>query len=266
MPEATRPPVVLTCSGSDPSGGAGIEADIQAIHSIGAHATTAITALTVQNSRGLLEIHPVNASVLLAQIRTILQDIDVAVIKLGMLGSVEIAEALSFVLRDFPNIPVVLDPILASGNGTPVCDDELLLFMRDQLFPQVSVLTPNAQEARRLAPAADNLNACAQALLDMGCDHVLITGGDENTAEITNLFYSHRREMQVYHWERIPGKFHGTGCTLASALAALLAQGSELVNAVHEAQQFVWESIRHAYPIGAGQWIPNRLFWANRKK
>lgn len=266
MKDRIRPPVVLTCSGSDPCGGAGIEADIQAIHSIGAHAVTAITALTVQNTLGLQEIYPVNASVFLQQVRAIMQDTTVATIKLGMLGSIEIAEAVSVILRDFPNIPVVLDPILVSGNGKSVVDDELLLFMREYLFPQVLILTPNASEARRLSPSADNLNACAQALLDMGCEFVLITGGDEMTHDVANLLYSNRREMQVFHWERIPGRFHGTGCTLASAIAGFIAQGCDPATAVQEAQKYVFEAIRHAYVIGEGQWIPNRLFWAMRQQ
>jgi hydroxymethylpyrimidine/phosphomethylpyrimidine kinase len=157
---------------------------------------------------------------------------------------------------------VVLDPVLIAGGGTDLADAEIRDAMTVLLFPLTTMLTPNSNEARLLAPEGDNLDACAQEILDKGCEFVLVTGTHEATPQVTNILYGNRRQIETFDWERLPGTYHGSGCTLSSAIAGLLAQGIDPVTAAHEAQEYTWESLKQSYRIGMGQTIPNRLFWA----
>lgn len=259
---STTVPVVMTMSGCDPSGGAGIQADIEALASHGCHGAPVITAITVQDTHSIKEITAVDATLLISQARAVLEDIPVAAVKIGLLPSVEIVEAIHGVLADYPEMIVVLDPVLAGGDGTQIASEDILAAMENLLLPRATVLTPNSLEARRLAPEADNLDACGMALLDRGCEFVLITGTHEKTSHVSNALYANHRHLESFNWERLPGNYHGSGCTLASSIAGLLAQGLEPFNAIHEAQEYTWETLRHGYRIGMGQLLPNRLFWA----
>lgn len=262
MTDAPRIPVVMTFAGNDPTGGAGIMADIETIASMGCHAVPVITALTVQDTQNVKRFEAVEAGLVIEQARAVLEDIKVDCFKIGMVGSVEIAEAIHSILIDYPDVPAVLDPVLAAGGGTVLAGDELMDAMVELLFPLVTVLTPNSQEARRLAREADTLEACAQELLDMGCEYVLITGTHENSPHVVNSLYGNFRFLEAFQWERLPETYHGSGCTLASAIAGMLAQGLDPFSAVHEAQEFTWEALRNGYRIGMGQHLPNRFFWA----
>lgn len=255
-------PVVMTFAGNDPSGGAGIQADIEAIASMGCQAAPVITALTVQDTRNVVRFEPVGSTLVVEQARAVLEDMPVACFKLGMLGSVENVEAIHTILSDYPEIPVVIDPILRAGGGNELAGEELLDAMTELLLPLATVLTPNSEEARRLAPEADTLDACGQELLATGCELVLITGTHENTASVDNSLYGSMRKLETFSWERLPHSYHGSGCTLASAIAGLLGQGLEPFTAIYEAQEYTWETLKHGYRIGMGQHQPNRLFWA----
>jgi len=258
-------PVVMTFSGTDATGGAGIQADIETLASMGCHTAPVITAITVQDTQSVKSYTPVDASDVIAQARAVLEDIPVAAFKIGMLGSVYNTEAIHTILMDYPNVPVVLDPVLASGNGDPLSDDAIKDALVNLLIPLTTVLTPNSVEARILAMEADTLDACAQELLDRGCEFVLITGSHENTPEVTNTLFGNRRLLESFSWERLPHHYHGSGCTLASAISGLLSQGLEPFTAIHEAQEYTWEALDHGYRIGMGQHIPNRLFWSARE-
>ena len=255
-------PVVMCFSGLDPTGGAGIQADIEAITSMGCHPAPVVTAMTVQDTQNLMRFEPCDPMLLIEQARAVLEDMPVKTFKLGMLGSVEIIEALHSILIDYPDIPVVFDPVLRAGAGGALIEDDALDSLRNLLLPQTSVLTPNSLEARALAPQADTLTACAEALQDMGCEFVLITGTHEATEDVTNTLYGNHRELEQFHFTRLPHQYHGSGCTLAASIAGLLAQGLEPFTAIHEAQNYTWEALNTAYRAGMGQWIPNRLFWA----
>lgn len=255
-------PVVMAISGSDPTGGAGIQADIEALASMGCHAAPLVTALTVQDTRRFMGREAVAATVLVRQARAVLEDVTVAAVKLGMLGSPAIVEAVHTLLRDCADMPVVLDPVLVAGGGGELADAETIAAMCELLLPLTTVLTPNTVEARRLVPGADTLEGCAQALLGRGVEFVLLTGTHEDTPQVVNSLYGNGRLIDTFSWERLPGSYHGSGCTLASAIAGLLAHGAEPLNAVLEAQEYTWETLRQAYRIGQGQLIPNRLFWA----
>jgi hydroxymethylpyrimidine/phosphomethylpyrimidine kinase len=262
MNESTNTPVVMNFAGTDPSGGAGIQADIETLISMGCHAAPVVTAVTVQDTQQLFRYQAMEPSLVIEQARAILEDIPVAAFKIGMLGSVENAEAIHSILIDYPDIPVVLDPLIAAGGGGELADDALIDAMVNLLFPLTTVLTPNSEEARAFAPEADTLDACAQELLELGSDFILITGSHENTPHVVNNLYSESRLLESYTWDRLPGVFHGTGCTLASAIAGLLAQDLPVTTAILEAQEFTWETLNNSYRIGMGQSIPNRLFWA----
>jgi hydroxymethylpyrimidine/phosphomethylpyrimidine kinase len=179
-----------------------------------------------------------------------------------MLGSVENVEVLHTLLLDYPTVPVVLDPVLASGAGSSLSDGYMIDAMVNLLFPLTTIVTPNSHEARLFSPEADNLDACAQEMLSQGCEFVLITGTHENSEKVTNLLYGHLRQLEAFAWERLPHSYHGSGCTLAAALAGLLAHGMDPHAAVHEAQEYTWETLKNGYRLGMGQYLPNRLFWA----
>ncbi len=256
-------PVVMVFAGLDPTGGAGIQADIEAIASQGCHASPIITAIAIQDTRDVQRVLATPADIIIEQARAVLDDVAVSAFKIGLLGSVEAAQAVHVLLRERPQIPVILDPVLRAGGGAPVATAQLIDAMNTLLLPLTTVLTPNAAEARTLAPEADTLDACAMALLDRGCEFVLITGADEPTPDVVNSLYGNHRRLEQFHWQRLPEQFHGSGCTLASSIAGLLAHGREPFTAIHEAQDYTWEALSRGYRIGKGQAIPNRLFWAH---
>ncbi|VAW86473.1 Hydroxymethylpyrimidine phosphate kinase ThiD [hydrothermal vent metagenome] len=259
-------PVVMTFAGNDATGGAGIQADIETLASMGCHAAPVITAITVQDTQSVKSYFPIEASTVIAQARTVLEDIPIAAFKIGMLGSVNNAEAIQMVIQDYPDIPVVLDPILVSGNGDPLSDNKIQDALSNLLIPLTTVLTPNSLEAKALATEADTLDACAQKLLDRGCEFVLVTGTHESTPNVNNSLFGNHRLLETFSWERLPFHYHGSGCTLASAIAGLLAQGLEPFTAIHEAQEYTWETLNYGYRIGMGQHIPNRLFWSTTEE
>lgn len=241
-----RIPVVMALSGLDPTGGAGIQADIEAIASMGCHTLPIVTALTVQTSQNVIRYESTDPLLLIEQARAVLEDIPVNAFKLGMLGNTQIIEAIHSILQDYPEPPVVLDPIISAGGGTPLSENDAVAAMRELLFPLTTVITPNSEEARLLAEQADTLDACAEQLQDMGCEYVLITGSHETTPAVTNTLYTNHRRLESFSWDRLPHSYHGSGCTLAASISALLAHGLDPFTAVHEAQEYTWQSLQQA--------------------
>ena len=270
MPDS--PPIVLAFSASDPSGGAGLQADILTLASLGCHPQSVITAVTVQDTVGVEEVMPLDAEWIADQARCVLEDMPVSVFKIGLLGSVEIIAAIAEVVSDYPEVPLVLDPVLASGRGDELATDDIISAMRELIIPQTTVLTPNSMEARRLAQeeADENdypsLNESARRLLALGCEYVLITGTHENTPEVVNTLYSRDGVVRSDAWQRLSGSYHGSGCTLAAAIAATLANGLDVAEAVRDAQEYTWQALSAGYRPGMGQHIPDRLFWAREEE
>jgi len=267
-------PVVLTFAGSDPTGGAGLQADILTLAGLGCHPLSVVTAVTVQDTVGVTDFLPLDPVWIADQARGVLEDMPVAAFKIGMLGSVEAAAAIAEIVSDYPDIPLVLDPVLSSGRGDEFANEELISVIKDLLLPQTTLITPNSVEARRLAQDEEvdedegedgdalALDECGERLLDLGCEYVLITGAHEQTALVTNRLYGPGHQREDTSWERLPGSYHGSGCTLASAIAALLSQGMAIDEAVKAAQEFTYEALRAGYRPGMGQYLPDRLFWA----
>jgi hydroxymethylpyrimidine/phosphomethylpyrimidine kinase len=251
-------PVVLSLSGHDPSGGAGIQADIETLGRLQCRPCTVITALTVQDTQDVKKVIPQRPDDVYAAAVAILSESPVAVIKIGLVGSAEVAIALHRLLDEFPAIPVVLDPVLRAGGGADLADTPLIHSMQSLLLPRTTILTPNSQEARMLASATD-LDACGQRLLTAGCQYVLITGAHEEGPRVINRLYDHNG-VESHSWERLPHSYHGSGCTLASAIAGGLARGWNVSSAVHEAQAFTWRALKAGYCPGRGQYLPDRWF------
>jgi hydroxymethylpyrimidine/phosphomethylpyrimidine kinase len=262
---SSSPPIVLSFAASDPSGGAGIQADLMTLSSMGCHALSVITAVTVQDTAGVDDILPIDSDWVADQARLVLEDMPVSAFKIGLLGSVENIAAIAEVVSDYPDVPLILDPVLASGRGDEMATDDMISALRELLVPQTTILTPNSLEARRLAQEEDediSLDECAKRLLEMGAEYVLITGTHENTPQVINTLYGPDGFVRSDSWDRLPGSYHGSGCTLASAIAATIANGLDIPEAVHEAQEYTWQSLAAAFRPGMGQHIPDRFFWA----
>ena len=267
-PSRLLPPSVLAFAGSDPSGGAGLQADLLTLAALGCHPLSVVTAITVQDTAGVEAVQAIDASWVAGQARALLVDMRVSAFKVGMVGSPENAAAIAAVVTEHPEVPLVLDPVLASGRGDPLASAQVMAALLERLVPRTTVLTPNSVEVRRLAAregeeALDLAPAvCAARLVERGARFVLVTGTHEPAREVVNVLYDARGVVRTDRWPRLPGEYHGSGCTLASAVAAALAKGHAVPDAVREAQEYTWRTLEQAYRPGAGQSIPDRLFAA----
>lgn len=247
---------VLIIAGSDSSGGAGVQADIKTVTMLGGYAATAITAITVQDTLGVSAIHPIPAELVAAQARAVLSDIGADAIKIGMLGDAATVEAVAEVLEQSPEIPAVIDPVMTAKHGAVLLDRDALAAFKARLVPRAALLTPNAPEAEALTglsvASLDDQRHAAEALLAAGAAAVLMKGGHLPGDRVTDLLVTPQGET-VFEAERVVSRHtHGTGCTLASACAAGLAQGLPLQEAVTGAWAYVQEAIARAPGFGRG--------------
>ncbi|MEV4556446.1 bifunctional hydroxymethylpyrimidine kinase/phosphomethylpyrimidine kinase [Kitasatospora sp. NPDC049285] len=266
MTTNTAPPRVLTVAGSDSGGGAGIQADLKAMLALGVHGMSVITAVTAQNSLGVQGYWELPAEAVRAQYRSVVDDIGVQAVKTGMLASIELVETVSELLADTP-APVVVDPVGVSKHGDALLAAEAVATVRERLLPVATLATPNLHEVTQLTGLtvtgeADML-AAARALRDLGPTWALIKGGHLE-GEAADLLLGPDGET---HWYRAPRHdnrhTHGTGCTLASAIAAELAKGHPVPLAVAHAKTYVTGAIEHGFALGAGIG-PVDHFWRNR--
>jgi hydroxymethylpyrimidine/phosphomethylpyrimidine kinase len=263
---------VLVFSGLDPSGGAGIAADILAIHAQGAHALPIVTTLTVQDNDRVSGVLPVDRDMLLRQSEVLIDKMAIAAVKIGLPGSAAnghaIAQIIATLRQRNPNLPVVLDPVLASGHGDRLSRGDALLALQP-LLPLVTLLVPNLPEARALSgdgsagsnggDGDDALRRQAQMLQAQGCQHVLITGGHGLDDDVINRWFSFDSGPgHQWRWPRLDSQFHGSGCTLAAAIAARLAQGEAMELALANAQAYCHQTLAQSYAIAPGQRIPLR--------
>jgi hydroxymethylpyrimidine/phosphomethylpyrimidine kinase len=242
------PPNVLAFAAADPTGGAGLQADVLTLASLGCHPLSVLTAYTVQDTHGVAALHGVQAAQVEAQARCLLADARVRAIKLGVVGGTDNALAIAGLLGGLPGIPVVLDPVLASARGDALGDAATI---REVLVPRATIVTPNSIEALALGGP--------EALLALGCEFVLVTGTHEPGEEVINTLYGKHGMVRQDRWPRLPGSYHGSGCTLASAIAACLALGDDVIEAVRRAQDYTWCALERGYRPGLGQHVPDRL-------
>lgn len=242
------PPLVLTFAAADPTGGAGLQADLLTIAAHGCHPLSVLTAVTVQDTRGVERIEALRAELVTQQAMALLAESKVAAFKVGVLGSLENARAVASIAANHASVPLVLDPVLASGRGDALASEEMIW----ALVPHAAIATPNTLEAKRMGGH--------EAMLARGCRYVLVTGTHDESEEVVNRLFDARGLLREDRWPRLPGSYHGSGCTLASAVAAALAKGRTMPDAVREAQEFTWRSLKAAFASGAGQLTPNRFF------
>ena len=264
---ADLPPIVLVFAATDPSGGAGLQSDIMTLTSMGCHPLSVVTAITIQDTMGVDGVSPIDAEWVSDQARCVLEDMPVAAFKIGLLGNLEQIAIIAEVVSDYPEVPLVLDPVLASGRGDELVTEEMVGALKELLIPQTTILTPNSLEARRLAGDDQegeglDLAECAKRIIASGCEYVLVTGTHENTSQVINTLYGQNGVVRSDSWPRLPGSYHGSGCTLAAAIAATVANGLEVSDAVKDAQEYTWQTLKAAFRPGMGQYIPDRLFWA----
>lgn len=253
-------PTVLCFSGLDPSGGAGLQADIEAIGQSGAHAAIACTALTIQNSQQVFGFEATSKELLLAQAHAVVGDLPIQCVKSGMLGTTDNIAALAEFLREHPEYRYVLDPVLVANSGGSLGDQATLVKAFVELIPLATILTPNTVELRALTGEQD-LEAATQKLFAMGAKAVLVKGGHEETADyIRNALYIDGEFVAESHCPRLAGEYHGSGCSLASFIAGRLAMGDELKIAVQHAETWLFGVLKQAEtPVPNGQKIPKRF-------
>jgi hydroxymethylpyrimidine/phosphomethylpyrimidine kinase len=255
-------PAVLVFAGLDPGGGAGLAADVLAIAAQGAHALPVATALTVQDNNRVHAVQAVDAAFVLAQAQALVDSVDIRAVKLGIPGSRANARAIAGLLRGLrerhPGLPVVLDPVLASGHGDALAEDDPVAIV-NELLPLASIALPNEPEACAIAGFPCAIAGFPCAVGDFPCAHLLLTGGHGDGRFVENRWYTHGSLVRRWHWPRLPGAFHGSGCTLAASLAGRLAHGEAMAAALDAAQAYCHGALAQSFAIAPGQRIPRRF-------
>lgn len=254
----SAPPIALTVAGSDSGGGAGIQADLKTFAALGIYGCSAITSLTAQNTCGVQKVHPIPSDFISAQMHSVLSDMPVAVIKTGMLASADIIRALvASIDRCYP-VPLVVDPVMVATSGDVLLEDAAVRVLRDELLPRATLITPNRHEAAVLLGEATARNDAecrdqAEQLLALGAEAVLLKGGHDSSAEATDLLLS-PAGVELFSAPRLETRHtHGTGCTLASAIAAGLASGLPLPSAVGAAKDYLQGALTAGAQYSLGQ-------------
>lgn len=251
--EAERIPAVLSIAGSDSGGGAGIQADLKAFARCGVHGTTAITAITAQNTIGVAAMEAVPPGTIVAQVKAVAEDIGVDAVKIGMLGTAETVDAVIGALALVGEAPVVVDPVMVAESGAVLLDDEARTALIERLLPLATVVTPNIPEARALTGAGERESQedLAREVLALGPRAVVVTGG--HSERVVDLFFDGRESVEISGERHPDGAAHGSGCTHSSALAAFLARGDDPLEAVRKAREVASAAIAHGLRgIGAG--------------
>ena len=258
-------PIVMTFSEHDPSGGTGIQADIESLASCGCHCVPIVTAITAQDTQNVKDAIITPPTLLISQARAILEDMPVAAIKIGSMGCVENIEAINSILTDYPNLPVVLDPVITDIPSSPQSPTEMLNALVTLIFPKSTLVAPGLVETKALTPEADCIDASAREILEMGCSYVFITGEQALSNKVVNKLYNSQGLVQSYRWERLTNQYQGITCTLTSAISGYLAHGSGVSGAVERAQEFTWNALKHGRRMGMGRVAPNRFYWTQSK-
>jgi hydroxymethylpyrimidine/phosphomethylpyrimidine kinase len=257
-PAPGRIPIALTIAGSDSSGGAGIQADLKTFSAFGVYGASVVTALTAQNTRGVQGVQAVPAPFVAAQVDSVLSDLDVGAIKTGMLADAAIVETVARRLRSAPPLPLVVDPVMVATSGDILLEPDAIGALKGELLPLATLITPNLAEAAvllggRVAESEAEMHEQARALLALGCRAVLVKGGHGTGAQAVDVLADAAGSESLTSPRIDTPHTHGTGCTLSAAVAALLAQGTGLAEAVERAKAYVWRGLQGGRTLGVGR-------------
>lgn len=251
-------PSVLTIAGFDGSGGAGIQADMKTISALGCYATSALTALPVQNTTGVKSIFSIPEQVVGDQIETILEDIFPNAVKIGMIHTAKLVNTVVNVLEKYPSLPIVFDPVMVATSGDKLIEDKTIQSIIEQLFPLASVITPNLDEAEILADMkienVEQMKIAGTKIMELGCQSVLLKGGHLKTEKLTSLYFLPNGTIESFEFQKFQtNNTHGSGCTLSSAIASYLAQEKDLLEAVSLAQNYIHQAIENGKDVAIGK-------------
>jgi hydroxymethylpyrimidine/phosphomethylpyrimidine kinase len=265
------PPLILTFGAADPIGAIGAHADLATFSAMGCHGLTVLTSILVGDTSQVDDIHPLEADLVSDQARTVLEDVQVVACKVGLVGSVENITIIAEIVSDYPELHLVLDPFNSSVPHLETDNDDVLLALCELLIPQSTVLVISTVDLSLLSETwkdsatqddAEDIMADAMTLIESGCEYVLVTGTPSKDNAIVNILLDNSGIVRTDEWQRIQGSHLGASSTLSAAIAAMLANGLEVSEAVMEAQEFTFASILHAQRLGMGKMIPDRYFWA----
>lgn len=258
----------MTFGATDPVGAIGIQADLASFAAMGCHGLSVVTAISIGDTTKIEDTQVIDSDWVSDQARVVLEDMPVAAFKVGTVGSIENIAVIAEIVSDYPDLPLIFDPFASSMPELDMDSEDLLVAMRELLIPQTTVLVLSAVEVSRLAEtwreasSEDMLAVDAAHLIEMGCEYVLVTGTPCDIQDVTNILFNEDGAIRTDNWPRHPGTYSGAGTTLASTVAALLANGLEVPEAVFEAQEFNIAAIAHAQRLGMGKLVPDRFFWA----
>jgi hydroxymethylpyrimidine/phosphomethylpyrimidine kinase len=261
-------PLILTFGASDPVGAIGVQADLASFAAMGCHGLSVITSLLLGDTTRIEDSQTIDADCVADQARIVLEDMPVAAFKVGHIGSTENVSVIAEIVSDYPDIPLVLDPFSSAMPELGLEGEDLLVAMRELLIPQTTLLLLSAVELARLAEtwrdssSSDALTADAMRVIDLGCEYLFVTGTPSDVHDVANMLFDESGMVRSDSWQRLPGTFAGAGNTLSATIAALLANGMDVPEAVLEAQEFTTAALSHAQRLGMGKLIPDRYFWA----
>lgn len=260
--------MVLTLGAADPIGALGIQADLACFAAMGCHGVSVITSIFIADTARIEDVQVIDADWVADQARVVLEDMAVAAFKVGALGSAENVAAVAEIMADYPDVPLILDPFLSGLPDTGQEGEDLLLATRELLLPQTTLFLASAVELARFAetwrePAnEDMLEADTAHLIEHGCEYVLVTGTGGDSQEVSNTLFDASGMLRRDGWQRLPGPYSGAGSTISATVAALLANGMQVPEAVLEAQEFTHAALFNAHRLGMGKLTPDRYFWA----
>jgi hydroxymethylpyrimidine/phosphomethylpyrimidine kinase len=261
-------PLVLTFGVADPVGAIGIQADLASFAAMGCHGLSVITSILIGDTTGIEDSQIIDADWVADQARVVLEDMPVAAFKVGAVGSIENVSVIAEIVSDYPDIPLILDPFSTAMPDQGLDSEDLLVAMRELLIPQTTLLLVSAVELARFAetwrePSTDDTMALdAMRIIDLGCEYLFVTGTPCDVHDVANTLFNESGVVRHDNWQRQSGSFNGAGNTLSATIAAMLANGLDVPEAVFEAQEFTVAAIANAQRLGMGKLIPDRYFWA----
>ncbi len=261
-------PLILTFNASDPVGAVGLQADLAAFAAMGCHGLSVVTGILISDTTQIEDMQVIDVDCVADQARVVLEDMPVAAFKVGAVGSIENVSAIAEIVSDYPDIPLILDPFLSGLPDQDPDSEDLLIAIRELLIPQTTLLVASSVELGRFAETwreastEDTLASDAMRMIELGCEYLFVTGTPTDVHDVANTLFSEAGVLRQDNWQRLSGSFTGAGTTLSATIAALLANGLDVPEAVFEAQEFTIAAIANAHRLGMGKLVPDRYFWA----